>query len=143
MVGGLNDYARQRAEQLAEMGYVAFALDMYGARKVTQHSDQVGKWVREVQANVDDWQARAIKGLTILREHALVDGERITVIGYCFGGATMMQLAYSGADIQGVVSFHGLLPIPDVQQASRIREKILIAHGNADPFISEEHIKKF
>lgn len=140
---GLNDYARQRAEQLAEMGYVAFALDMYGTGKVTQHADQAGKWMRAVQANVDDWQARAIKGLTILREHALVDAERIAAIGYCFGGATVMQLAYSGADVQGVVSFHGSLPIPDVQQASRTRAKILIAHGNADPFISEEHIKKF
>lgn len=140
---GLNDYARKRVEQLAAIGYVAFALDMYGKGKVTNHPDQAGKWMREIQSNVKDWQARVKNGLAILRSQEIVDKNRVAVIGYCFGGATAMQLAYSGVDVQGVVSFHGSLPLPTGEQAAYAKTRILIAHGNADPFISEEHIKEF
>ncbi len=140
---GLNDYARQRARQLAELGYVAFAVDMYGAGKVTNHPDQAGAWMKQVQANVSQWQARAIKGLAVLRGQHRVDPNRIAAIGYCFGGATVVELAYSGADIQGAVSFHGSLPLPEGKTGHQTKAKLLLAHGNLDPFVKEEHVRKF
>jgi len=140
---GLNDYARQRAQQLAKLGYVAFAVDMYGVGKVTDHPDQAGEWMKQIQANVALWQARAIKGLAVLRSQALVDLNRIAAIGYCFGGATVVELAYSGADIRGAVSFHGSLPLPGNQPVHQTKAKLLLAHGNQDPFVKEEHVRKF
>lgn len=140
---GLNDYAQDRARQLAELGYVAFAVDMYGKGKITTHPDQAGTWMKEVQSNVSQWQARAIKGLAVLRSQEQVDRNNIAAIGYCFGGATVIQLAYSGVEIKGVVSFHGALPLPKAKQTTMVKAKMLIAHGNADPFLKEEHIRKF
>lgn len=139
---GLNAYARDRARQLAELGYVAFAVDMYGNGQVTTHPDQAGKWMKRVQANVKQWQSRVLKGLVVLQGQEVVDPRKIAAIGYCFGGATVLQLAYSGADVQGVVSFHWALPFP-TEEAQSTKAKILIAHGNADPFLNEEHVRKF
>lgn len=138
---GLNEYARDRARQLAGLGYVAFAVDMYGKGQVTNHPDQAGAWMKQVQTDVTQWQDRALEGLAVLRSQDMVDPQRLAAIGYCFGGATVLQLAYSGADVKGVVSFHGALPLPP--QAHNAKAKILIAHGNADPFLTEEHVRKF
>ena len=140
---GLNEYAQTRAKQLAAMGYVAFAVDMYGKGKVTNHPKQAGEWMKQATANVKSWQDRAIEGLKILQSQEMVDTENIAAIGYCFGGATVTQLAYSGAPVKGVVSFHGALPLPANDQMIKTNTKILIAHGNEDPFVSQEHIKKF
>ena len=140
---GLNEYARDRARQLAGLGYVAFAADMYGKGQVTTHPDQAATWMKQVQADVKQWQARALEGLAVLRSQEMVDQRRMAAIGYCFGGATVLQLAYSGADVRGVVSFHGALPLPAGSQAQSAKAKILIAHGNADPFLNEEHVRTF
>ena len=140
---GLSDYARRRAEQLAGMGYVAFALDMYGKGKVTEHPSQAGKWAGQVRKNMKDWQARAGSGLAVLQNHPLVDPKRIAAIGYCFGGASVLALTYGGSDLAGVVSFHGSLPVPSDEQAKQIKAKILICHGASDGFISEDGIQEF
>ena len=140
---GLNEYARTRAEQLAAMGYLAFAVDMYGKGKVTTHPKQAGEWMNETMANVKNWQARAIEGLQVLQQQDLVDASNIAAIGYCFGGATVTQLAYSGAPVKGVVSFHGALPLPSNDQDINTQTKMLIAHGNEDPFLTEAHVQKF
>ena len=140
---GLNDYARKRAEMLAELGYVAFALDMYGKGKVTDHPDQAGEWSNEIAKNGAQWIQRAQSGLGILQASELVDSERMAAIGYCFGGSTVMQMAYAGANLDGVVSFHGALPLPPVGQSEPISSRMLIAHGNADAFIKPDHIAKF
>jgi dienelactone hydrolase len=140
---GLNDYVQRRVKQLAGLGYIAFALDMYGKGKVTEHPDQADKWMRAVQTSVKGWRARALSGLRVLQTHALVDGTRLAAIGYCFGGATVLQMAYGGAPIKGVVSFHGALPPPDVERSPTSAPKILVAHGNADPFVSEPQVKQF
>ena len=139
---GLNDYARQRAEMLAGMGYVAFAVDMYGKGKIAQHAQEAGQWAGQIRANIKAWQERGLAGLKILQGHALVDAKRIAAIGYCFGGATAMQLAYTGADLAGAVSFHGSLPEPPKEAAGKIKAKILICHGAADSFIPAEQIQK-
>lgn len=140
---GLNDYARKRAEMLAELGYVAFAADMYGKGRVTQHAKQAGEWAKQINANVAAWQARAVLGLDILRGHDLVDPERVAAIGYCFGGATVTQMAYAGADLAGIVSFHGSLPVATPAQAANIKASILVAHGAADGFVPPERVAEF
>ncbi len=140
---GLNEYAQTRAKQLAAMGYVAFAVDMYGKGKVTDHPKQAGEWMNKTTANVKTWQARAMEGLKVLQKQEMVDVQKIAAIGYCFGGATVTQLAYSGAPVNGVVSFHGALPLPSEGQQITTNAKVLIAHGNEDPFLNEDHIQKF
>lgn len=140
---GLNDYVKRRAEMLAELGYAAFALDMYGDGKITEHADEAGKWAGQIQENIERWQRRALAGLDVLKKEDIVDKSRLAAIGYCFGGATVMQMAYSGADLKGVVSFHGSLPVPTDEQASRIKARILAAHGSADTFVPRERIQAF
>ncbi len=140
---GLNDYARKRATMLARLGYVAFAADMYGKDKVTEHADQASAWMKQISGNIERWQRRAALALDELRKHELVDGKRRAAVGYCFGGATVMQMAYSGAALNGVVSFHGSLPGASEEQAKSIRAAVLVAHGEADGFIPPERIGRF
>jgi dienelactone hydrolase len=140
---GLNDYARRRAEQLASMGYVAFALDMYGKGNVTQHPTQAAEWMKQVRSNVYQWQQRARAGLDVLKKDPRTDLNRIAAIGYCFGGATVQQLAYSGAALKGVVSFHGSLMLPMNVQVKQVKAKILICHGGADPFVKRGEIEDY
>ena len=140
---GLNDYARHRAEQLASLGYVAFALDMYGKNKVTDHPSQAKEFMTQVTENVNTWRQRALAGLNILRNQPNTDPNKIAAIGYCFGGSTVQQLAYSGADIKGIVSFHGSLLPPPASAARQIKAKFLICHGAADPFTKPEMIPAY
>ena len=88
---GLNNYARARAEQLAKLGYVAFALDMYGKGKLTEHPQQAGEWASAIRKNTQAWQQRARAGLDVLRQQATVDHSRLAAIGYCFGGSTVLD----------------------------------------------------
>lgn len=139
---GLDKYARSRADQLAKLGYVAFAVDMYGKGKLTEHPQEAREMAGQVRANVKDWQQRAQKGLEILKSQDQVDGSKLAAIGYCFGGSTVLQLAYSGADVKAVVSFHGAPQQPTEDQAKQIKSQILICHGAADPFIPEDAVQK-
>jgi dienelactone hydrolase len=140
---GLNDYARHRAEQLAGLGYVAFACDMYGEGKHTEHPREAGQFAGEVRKNVKVWQGRAQAALKVLRDQEQVDADKLAAIGYCFGGSTALQLAYTGAELKAVVTFHAALPIPEAEQARAIKAKLLICHGAADKFIPEETAVKF
>ncbi|MGF1546781.1 MAG: dienelactone hydrolase family protein [Thiotrichales bacterium] len=140
---GLNDYVRKRAEMLAELGYVAFAADMYGAGKATEHADEAKGWMQQITANQAQWQARAMSGLAQLKKSPLVDPGKTAAIGYCFGGATVMQMAYAGADLKGVASFHGSLPPATDEQGKHIKSRIFIAHGAADSFVPAERVQQF
>ncbi len=140
---GLNDYARERAEKLAQLGYVAFAVDMYGKGKATRHPEQAAAWMKEVNSNMDNWQKRALAGLEVLKKQPQVDPERIAAIGYCFGGATVQVLAYSGADLKGIVSFHGTLIPPSAEQAKQTKAKLLICHGAQDPMNDPEALSAY
>ncbi|MGD2173046.1 MAG: dienelactone hydrolase family protein [Gammaproteobacteria bacterium] len=140
---GLNEYARWRAGELARMGYVAFAADMYGSNKVTTHPAQAQEWMTLTTSNLGAWRQRALAGLEQLRNFELTDSSRMAAIGYCFGGATVMQLAYAGADLKGVVSFHGSLPPPNGDEASKIKARVLVEHGNADAFVPAERVRAF
>lgn len=140
---GLNDYAKRRAEMLAELGYVAFAADMYGDNRVTEHAADAKGWMMQITENQEAWQRRALAGLDALKASDKVDGERLAAIGYCFGGATVMQLAYAGADLDGVVSFHGALPVAMPEQHKAIKPSILIAHGDQDSHVPPERVAAF
>ena len=138
---GLNDYAKSRADQLAKLGYVAFAADMFGDGKVASHPDDAKSMAKEATANLADWVGRAQAGLDTLRRQPKVDPNKLAAIGYCFGGATALQLAFSGSDIKLAASFHGSLPVPE--SAAKVRGEILVFHGGSDAFISAETIQNF
>lgn len=140
---GLDEYARSRAEQLAGLGYVAFAADMYGGNRVTDHPKQAGEWMTATVSDLEGWRRRAEKGLEILKSLKISDDSRMAAIGYCFGGATVMQLAYAGADLDAVVSFHGSLPLPNGNEAENFKGRVLIEHGNADGFIPADRVEAF
>jgi dienelactone hydrolase len=131
---GLNDYARNRARQLAKLGYVAFAADLYGEGKVTDHPQQAGEMANTVRTNVQDWRRRAATALKVLTDQPQCDKTKLAAIGYCFGGSTCLQLAYSGADA---------LPTPTPAEAKQIKATLLVCHGADDRFVSEQAVKAF
>ena len=139
---GLNDYAKKRVTMLAELGYVAFAADMYGDGKATEHPDQAGEMMSMVQKNQAAWQGRAVASLKVLQQHPRVDATKLAAIGYCFGGSTALQLAYTGADVKAIASFHGALPLPTAEQAKAIKAKVLICHGAEDSFVTDDACQK-
>ena len=139
---GLNDYAKKRVEMLAGLGYVAFAADMYGDGKATEHPEKAGEMMGTVQKNQALWQGRAVASLKVLQQHPRVDAGKLAAIGYCFGGATALQLAYTGADVKAVASFHGALPLPSAEQAKAIKAKVLICHGAEDSFVTDDACQK-
>ncbi len=135
---GLGDYAKRRADQLAELGYVAFAADMYGKGVHAETHEDAGKLSGIYKNDRALMRARIQAALDVLKEHPLVDASKIGAIGYCFGGTTVLELARSGADVKGVVSFHGSLATPDPADAKNIRGKVLVEHGAADAFVNPE-----
>jgi dienelactone hydrolase len=140
---GLDEYARTRARQLAQAGYIAFACDMYGQGKTAEHPEDAQKFATAVRKNVEDWRARAIAGLDVLKSQPPCDSSKLAVIGYCFGGSTALQLAYSGADVKAVATFHAALPTPSAEEAKSLKARLLVCHGAADTFIPEAAIKSF
>jgi len=139
---GLNDYVKGRAEQLAAEGFVAFAPDMYGDDKVTEHAQEAGEWSKQISSNIEAWRARANAGLEVLKAQAEVDAASVAAIGYCFGGSTVMQMAYAGSDVKAVVSFHGSLP-PAGEEVTSIAPRVMVAHGRDDGFIPADRIVAF
>jgi dienelactone hydrolase len=139
---GLNDYVRSRVDKLARLGYVAFALDMYGKGIWTTEAAKAKDLSGHLQGT-PLMRQRARAGLDILKSNSLVDPAKIAAIGYCFGGTTVLELAYSGADLAGVVTFHGGLTAPKPDDLSRIKTRFLICHGANDGFISGDAINAF
>jgi dienelactone hydrolase len=142
---GLNDYAKDRARELAQMGYVAFAADMYGKGVVTSDPAEAGKLAGQFRGNWDSggrklMRDRAQAALSLLAKQPLVDPKHLAAIGYCFGGTTALELAYSGAPLAGAVSFHGGLTVPDEADLPNIRARALILHGADDLSVKPETI---
>jgi len=140
---GLGDYEKKRAEMLAKLGYVAFAVDIYGKgirpADTKAASAEAGKY--KVYRKLLRTRVRA--GLDVLAKNSLVDPKQIAAIGYCFGGTTVIELARSGADIAGVVSFHGALDSPTPADGKNIRCKVLALHGADDPFVPAVDVAAF
>jgi len=140
---GCNDFAKKQAEELAKLGYVAFAVDMYGKGVTTTEREKAQQLSGQFKDNPKLMRDRVTAGLDVLRSQPNVDRGKIAAIGFCFGGTTVLQLAYSGADIRGVVSFHGGLAAVSETDGRNIRAKILALHGADDPFIPADEIAKF
>ena len=139
---GHNSYARKRAEMLAELGYTALALDMYGDGKTADHPDNAGKFATAVRQDQDMMQARFNAARHYLNTQETVDPEQNAAIGYCFGGSVVLSVARSGADLDGVVSFHGSLGgLPPI--ADKVTAKVLVANGAEDTFVSKDSIEQF
>jgi len=137
---GLDNHARERATSLAKLGYVAFCPDMYGEGKVVDHPKEAGEMAGMVRKNVKLWQGRASAGLKVLVAQQQTDSTKLAAIGFCFGGSTALQLAYSGADLKAVVTFHAGLPTPSAAEAEAIKARILVCNGADDTFVSAESI---
>lgn len=140
---GLNEYARKRARMLAEIGYTALAVDMYGGGKQATHPDEAGKFSSELMKNFDVAKSRFTAALEFLKKQPSADPERIAAIGYCFGGGIVLNMARQGVDLKGVASFHGSLAAVNPAQVGSVKAKILVLHGADDKFITPEQIESF
>jgi dienelactone hydrolase len=139
---GLDDYAKERARQLAEMGYVAFALDMYGKGILAETNEEASKLSGEFFQDRSLMRERAQAGLNALREQEFTDPERIAVIGFCFGGTTALELAMSGADVKATITFHAVLNFPNTEGLKNIDGAVLILDGGRDPNVPPEDLTK-
>jgi dienelactone hydrolase len=140
---GLTDYPKHRAEQLAQLGYVAFAADMYGDGKTTDSAAEAGQWDKAVMDDTDLLRARAQAALDVLSKDPHVDTSHIAAIGYCFGGTVALELARSGAPLIGVVCFHGGLATNRPDDAKNIKGKIMVCTGGDDAFIPPAQVVAF
>jgi dienelactone hydrolase len=141
---GLNDYVKKRTVQLAGMGYIAFAADIYGKGVVTKDPKEAGALAGKFRIGDRTLlRERVNAGLQVLRNHPLADKQRIAAIGYCFGGTTVLELARSGVEVSGVVSFHGGLDTPNPDDARNIRAKVLVLHGADDPNVPLQQVIAF
>ena len=140
---GLNDYAKSRAKQLAGMGYTAFVFDPYGGGKTASSVKEAAEWSTAVKANRPELRARINGALDTLKKQPTVDPAKTAAIGYCFGGTSVLELARSGADVLGVVSFHGGLSAPLPAKAGQLKAKVLACHGAVDPFVKPEEVTAF
>jgi dienelactone hydrolase len=140
---GLNDYARKRARMLADLGYAALAVDMYGEGKQAEHPDDAGKFSSELMKNFDTAKDRFIAAMEFLKAQPVVDSANIAAIGYCFGGGIVLNMARQGVDLKGVASFHGSLTAIAPAQRGSVRAKILVLHGADDQFVTKEQVEAF
>ncbi len=140
---GVNDYARRRAKMLAELGYAALVVDMYGEGKQATTPDEAGKASSEVMKNLPVAKARFQSAMAYLKEQAVVDPARIAAIGYCFGGGVVLNMARQGFDLRGVASFHGLLMAVEPGKPGAIKAKILVLTGGDDKLVPPEQVEAF
>lgn len=140
---GLNDYARRRARELAGLGYAALAIDMYGDGKHTEHAHEAKAWMESAASSAQVSMARAQAGLELLKSQPEVDAGQLAAIGYCFGGKIVLDMARSGMDLAGVVSFHGILATATPAEKGKVKARVLVLNGADDSFIPADAIAAF
>ncbi len=138
---GLEDHARARAREMAELGVVAFACDMYGTGVVGDR-ELVMASIQELVSDRDKASQRALAGVNVLASHRSVNGA-IAAVGYCFGGRMVLELARSGADLSGVISVHGSLETANPARPGQVKAKILVCHGALDPHVPTKQVTDF
>ena len=139
---GLNDYPKMRARELAKLGYVAFAMDMFGDGKTVDNPDAAGKIATPFYKNPQKAKARIDAALATLKSMSQTDTSKIAAIGYCFGGGMVLNAAKLGENVNGVVSFHGMLAgVPPKKEL--LKAKILVCHGAADQFVKQPEVDQF
>jgi dienelactone hydrolase len=140
---GLNDYIRQRTEQVAQLGYVALGVDMYGDGKTVEHPEEAGALMNGVLNDPDALSARWHAAYELLKSHPSVNSSRLGAIGYCFGGALVLHLARLGLPLKAVVSFHGSLDPFHQPAPGGVPARVLVCHGAADAFIPQAAVEAF
>lgn len=140
---GKNEFACKKADKLAELGYTAFALDMYGKGKVGKTKDEKVALMTPLMQDRSLLQRRIMAAFETVKKLDTVTSSHIGAIGFCFGGLCVLDLARSGADVKGVVSFHGLLHGPDNIANPHIIAKILALHGFDDPMVTTDQVLAF
>lgn len=141
--GGRKEFEDRKAERLAELGYVGFALDLYGKGITGDSPEENRKLMTPLLEDRQLLERRIKLALEEMRGLAQVDAHKVAAIGFCFGGLCVLDLARSGADVRGVVSFHGLLGAPDNVSARPIKAKALVLHGWKDPLAPPEDVLAF
>jgi dienelactone hydrolase len=139
---GLNDYPKMRARELAKLGYIAMAMDMYGEGKIAQNPDEARKMATPFYNNPQKAKARMDAALATLKAYAQTDTGKLAAIGYCFGGGMVLNAARMGEHVNGVVSFHGTL-IGTPANKDLLTAKVLVCHGGDDKFVTSEEVAKF
>lgn len=139
---GHSDYVRRRAEMLAELGFVALAVDMYGDGKQAEHPDNAMKFSGMVMQNMDGAEARFTEAIKVLKSQPRTADEDISAIGYCFGGSLILAMANKGVDLDGVAAFHSGVQLP-VGPSENLQARVLVQNGADDPFVSSESVAAF
>jgi len=140
---GLGSYVKKRCGELAKLGYVAFGADIYGKGVRPKTHEEAGKVSGMYVKDRAFLRDRVKAGLAELLKNDMVDPARVAAIGYCFGGAAVLELARSGSDIAGVVTFHGMLANPDPDNAKNIKAKVLVQQGADDPIVDQKQVDAF
>jgi len=140
---GHNEYARKRARMLAELGYTALAIDMFGDGKQANHPEDAGKFVQEIFSNLPEAEARFLAAYELLKKHETTDSERIAAIGYCFGGSVALHMARIGTDLKAAASFHGGLQAITPAEPNKVKAFVLVCNGADDPLVPAAQIEAF
>jgi dienelactone hydrolase len=139
---GLNDYPKMRARKLAELGYIAMAIDLFGNGKTADNPDDAGKLVAPFYQNPQMTKARFDAAMSKLKTYSQVDTSNMAAVGYCFGGAMVLNMARLGENLNGVVSFHGNL-VGTPPDKNLLKAKVLVCHGADDKFVQQPEVEKF
>ena len=140
---GITDRTKAKVEELAGMGYVALAVDIYGKGVRPANADEAGKLAGSFKKDRLALRIRMQEGLKTLRDQPQVDKTKLVAIGYCFGGTAVLELGRTGADVKDIVTFHGGLDSPKPEDGKKIKAKVLALHGADDPFVSASDLAAF
>lgn len=140
---GHNDYARKRARMLAELGYTALAVDMYGDGKTAEHPQDAGKFATAVNSDLEQRRARFLAAKALLEQHPTVATDATAAIGYCFGGGVVLNMAREGVDLKAVASFHGAIATSKLAEPGKVKARVLVLNGADDPMVTEQQIEVF
>jgi dienelactone hydrolase len=140
---GLGAFSTQKADELAKLGYVAFAADIYGVGQRPKDMKEASEYATKYKGDRALLRSRVNAALSTLRAQKVVDAKRVAAIGFCFGGTTALELGRSGTDVKAIVSFHGGLNNPTPADAKNIKGHVLVLHGADDPWVDEKEVAAF